>query len=94
MAKNDLRVPVGKDSLDIVKRAGRAHAKDKHGGEEKSLLEAANCRVLKHASPFAKTVCRQKTHRSKINNNNKLCMHVLAAFFATNNILCMCNAQV
>ena len=35
VAKNDLRIPGGKDSLDNIKKVGRAHAKDKYGGEEK-----------------------------------------------------------
>ena len=35
VAKNDLPTPGGKDSLDNIKKVGMAHAKDKHGGEEK-----------------------------------------------------------
>ena len=32
VAKNDLHTSDGKDSLDNIKKVGRAHAQDKHGG--------------------------------------------------------------
>ena len=35
VAKNDLRTPGGRDSLNNIKKVGRAHAKDKYVGEEK-----------------------------------------------------------
>ena len=56
VAKNDLRAPGGRDSLNKIKKVPAGHMRRINLLVRKSLLEVANYRILKYASPFTKMV--------------------------------------